>query len=145
MKKWLKVLLVLAVIGIIAALYIYFFVYNKPHRDIEKAKPDFTMQAEMLYNEFTSQKDSANTKYLDKVLEINGNLKSVEKTDTLSIIVFSFNEGMFGDEGIRCTLLPKYREMASDLKPNDMVTIKGLCQGYNDTDVILEKCSITNP
>jgi len=39
-------------------------------------------------------------------------------------------------------MLDNYRDDALALQKDQMVTIKGYCTGYNDTDVILEKCSI---
>jgi hypothetical protein len=52
------------------------------------------------------------------------------------------SEGLFGDEGIRCTMLSKFNEKAKDLVDNTNVKLKGYCTGYNDTDVIIEKCII---
>ena len=51
MKTWIKILIGLIVIGILAALYVWFFVYNKPHRDYEKADPDHIIVAEELFVE----------------------------------------------------------------------------------------------
>ena len=36
MKTWVKIILILFVVGIIAAVYGYFFYYNKSHPDYEK-------------------------------------------------------------------------------------------------------------
>jgi hypothetical protein len=58
--------------------------------------------------------------------------------------VFVFEQGDFGDEGIRCTMLPKYNFEAGKLQPDVEIKVKGYCTGYNETDVILEKCSIIN-
>jgi hypothetical protein len=57
-------------------------------------------------------------------------------------MVFVFDEGMFGAEGVRATFLPKYNEKVKNLILGASVTIKGYCTGYNETDVILEKASI---
>lgn len=45
MKRYLKIIGILAVLCIVAALLIYKFIYNKPHRDYEKAKAEFTIEA----------------------------------------------------------------------------------------------------
>jgi type II secretory pathway pseudopilin PulG len=142
MKKWLRIIGVLAALGIIAAILVYVFVYNKPHRNYEKAKADYTLDASALYSAYTGNKEEANQKYNAKVLQINGMLNKIEEADSLVIAVFVFNQGMFGDEGIRCTLLPKFNQRLKSTGLNTKITLKGLCTGFNDTDIILEKCSI---
>ena len=140
MKKLLKIAGVLAILGILAAAYVWFFVYNKPHRDYEKAKPEAMLAAADCYTSFTSNGNSLT----GQVLQLQGILSYVEEQDSMVIVVFVFNEGMFGDEGIRCTMLPDHHEAALALNPEDKIDIKGLCTGYNGTDVILEHCSIVN-
>ncbi len=136
--NWKKITGILILVGILGAAYVWFFVYNKPHRDYEAAKPDFVLTASSCYNYFAMHKKD----YTGKVLQIKGIAQKVETDDSLVVIVFVFNEGMFGDEGIRCTLLPKYHEQAKTLNLKKPVTVKGYCTGFNDTDVILENCSI---
>lgn len=142
MKKFLKIILILAAVGIVAAILVYKFYINKPHADIEKAKPEFVLSAQDLYNEFKNDLAATSTKYNGKVLELTGNLTKIEKPDTLVLMVFVFNEGMFGDEGVRCTMLPNHNEKALALLPGALVKVKGYCAGFNDPDVILEKCSV---
>ena len=142
MKTWVKILLILIVLGIIGAGLGYKFIYNKPHRDYEKAKADFTLPAKDLFEAYRNSKQEAEQKYNGKVIDISGKIKSVEDVDTLVIVVFAFSEGMFGDEGIRCTMLPKYKPADLKIMVNSVVDLKGYCTGYNDTDVILEKCSL---
>ena len=52
MKLWIKILLILAVAGIIAGFLFYHFVINKPQPDFEKIKPDYCLNAASFYNEF---------------------------------------------------------------------------------------------
>jgi type II secretory pathway pseudopilin PulG len=140
MKKWLKIIIALGIIGIIAAGLGYKFVYNKPHKNYEKAEPEYTMRADKIFAEYKSAKKEAEQKYNGRVLLITGELSKIEKPDSLTIAIFVLDEGMFGDEGIRFTLLPNH---SSDIHSfvNKEVAIKGYCTGYNDTDIILEKCS----
>lgn len=140
MKKLLKIAGILALAGILAAAYVWFFIYNKPHKNYEKAKPEAMMTAAECYNSFKANGNSLT----GQVLQLQGIPSNVEQTDSLVIVVFVFNEGMFGDEGIRCTLLPGYHRQALALSGKNKIDIKGLCTGYNGTDVILEHCSIVN-
>jgi tRNA_anti-like len=142
MKSWIKIILGLAVLGIATVFLIIHFVINKPHPDFEKIKPDYSLHAGAFYNEFKTSKDNAHKLYNGKVIEITGKLARIENTDTLTIAVFVFNQGKFGDEGIRCTMLKKFSAEAKKLKPDEIIRVKGYCTGFNETDVIMEHCSI---
>ncbi len=143
MKKLLKIVGILAIIGVLAAAYVWFFVYNKPHRDYENAKPDHVMSANACYQHYVKGEQDE-VSYTGKILELSGIPSGIEDRDSLVVLAFVFNKGMFGDEGIRCTMLSKYNETALGLDLNENVTVKGFCSGYNGTDVILEQCSIIN-
>lgn len=142
MKKWIIIIGTLFIVGLIGIGIAYKYVYNKPHPDYDKAEPDFSITAKELYYEYANQKTESEQKYNGKVLEITGLLSKIEIHDSLVLAIFNFEEGMFGDEGIRATFLNKYIPVATALEKNDIIKIKGYCTGYNDTDVILEKCSI---
>lgn len=142
MKKWIKILLILFVVGIISAFLVYKFYINKPFPDFEKVKADYKLKAEFLYNEYINNKSNADTKYNGKVIEISGNISKTELSDSSAIAIFVFKQGDFGDEGIRCSMLPKYIDEIKNISSENIVKIKGVCSGYNDTDVIIEKSSL---
>jgi hypothetical protein len=142
MKKWLKILLILFFIGIVSAGLFYHFVIDKPHPDYDKLPAKYSLAANELYNQFTTKRKESETKYNGEVVEISGKCSNIEQNDTVAVVVFSFKAGMFGDEGIRCTLLPKYNQEIKSYKKDSDIMIKGYCSGYNDVDVVLIKCSI---
>ena len=142
MKIGIKIGFGILVIGIVAGILGYVFVYNKPHRDFEIATPDYSLSTFNLFDSYITDRENAEANYNGKVLLLEGIVQKTEKVDSLVIAVFVFQEGMFGDEGIRCTMLPKYNEEMMKVKPGTNVKIKGFCTGYNDTDVILEKCTL---
>ena len=142
MKKWLKIIGILAIIGVIAAALIYVFVINKSHPDYEKEQAAYSLEAKELFDHFRSDNASANEKYTGKVIEIKGMLNEVDLADSAAIAILVFEEGMFGDEGIRCTMIPKFNDQCESHMLNTPITIKGYCTGFNETDVILSHCSI---
>lgn len=141
MKKLLKIAVTLAIIGVLSAIYVWFYVYNKSHPNYQTAEVDFTLPAQSCYNQYANRKDEA-INYTGKVLQIDGIPSSIEKTDSTVIIVFVYGNGMFGDEGIRCSLLPYYLDKVQEINLKKQVVVKGYCAGYNGTDVILEYCSL---
>jgi hypothetical protein len=142
MKKFWKIIGVLAIIGIIAAAGIYKFVYNKPHENYLKLKAEHIRPASQLYTEFASDQTVADALYTGKMVQIDGAIKGIEDLDSMVIAVFSFNQGMFGDEGIRCSFDKSVLDEARELKAGQTVSIKGYCEGYNGTDVIFEHSSL---
>jgi hypothetical protein len=142
MKKWIIILAGIIIAGIAGLAVIFFFFYNKPHPDYEKMDAAYSLKASELYQAFTTGRQEAEKKFNGQVVEISGIPAKLEDTDSLVVAVFVFNQGMFGDEGIRCTLLPGAHAKARGMSPATEVKIKGYCTGFNDTDVILEQCSI---
>ncbi len=142
MKKWMKIIGGLLIIGVLAALYVWFFVYNKPHRDYEKAEPDQVLTAEELFYQYRNDRAFADSLYTGMVVQVNGALDKVEFADSILVAIFVFDQGMFGDEGVRCVILPNHYDGLRVVGPGDMITLKGYCTGYNDTDVIIQKTSI---
>lgn len=137
-------ILILFVLSAISAGLVFKFVINKPHEDYEKTKPAFIVSAPDLFNAFTTDRAMAEKKYNGQVVLLSGKPDKTEVSETNTTAVFVFNQGMFGDEGIRCTMLPKFADMLKSIPEGSEVKIKGYLTGYNDTDVILEMCSIIN-
>ena len=141
MKTWLKIIIGIIIIGIVAASAVYVFVINKPKRDIENEKSMYSVTAGQIFKEYTTNATASNMLYLDKTGTIKGTITSIEHIDSLVIVVFTLSEGMFGEEGVRCTMLEKYNTEALALNTGIIVEIKGVCRGYNGSDIIFEKCS----
>jgi uncharacterized protein YxeA len=142
MKKVLIILAALLVLGGVAAFIGYKYYYNKPHTDFVKKEADVKINAKRLWLDYSMNKDIADPKYTGKVIEIEGSIMRVEEANNLTIVVFAYKRGDFGDEGIRVTMLPEFSRAAKGINPFKNVKIKGLCTGYNDTDVIMENGSI---
>jgi len=142
MKKIKKIALVLLLAAFAGGLYTWFFVYNKPHPNYEKLEAEYHYNPEILFEEYRTNKSSADEKCTGKMISVKGKIDHVETSTSGTIVVFVFDRGLFGEEGIRCIMLEKYNSAASNLINNMQVEIKGFCSGYNETDVIIEKCTI---
>lgn len=143
MTKWIKIIAILAVIGLIAVFLVWKFYINKPHADIENTPAAYSLNAQELWKQYNQELKLSDSLYTGKVVEITGNLSNVEKADTLVYIVFVMEpDPDFGNKTIRCEMLPKYNEEATSLAPNSTVKVKGFCSGYDQTDIKITKCSI---
>jgi len=143
MKKIFKIGIVLAVTGIIAAVLVWKFYINKPHEDIEKATPAYSMATEEIWNQYNTNREIADSLYNNKVIELTGNMSRIDKNDSLVSVIFVMAaDSMFGDKTIACQMYKKHNDEANELEISGKVKIKGVCVGYDDTDIKFNKCSI---
>ena len=136
MKKILLILLGLGVIGAAVGVSMW----NKPHKNMETAKADVAIQAADLYNEYNTDENAANAKYLDKTIAVTGKVKEVT-TDDGGATKLTLETG--SDFGVLCELDPMTKHARTDFQPGENVTFKGLCSGFN-FDVQLTRCVAVN-
>jgi hypothetical protein len=140
--KWvLRIFIGILVLIVTAGLLFYFIVYNKPHVDYSIHDADVEIKAEELYKEYVKNPLAAAKKYNGKVLIVTGEVSHIETSDDMVIAVMVFDEGFFGPEGIRFTLLADQQDKVSVESKN---SIKGFCSGYSGSDVIIEHASVIN-
>ncbi|MFZ4706481.1 MAG: OB-fold protein [Bacteroidales bacterium] len=143
MNKWIKIIAILAVVGLVAAGLVWKFVINKPHADIENTMPAYSLNAQELWKQYNQELKLSDSLYTGKVIEITGNLSKIDKVDSLVYLVFVMEpDPDFGDKTIRCEMLPKYNEEASKAIVKAPLKVKGFCSGYDQTDIKFSKCSI---
>ncbi|MBK9150252.1 MAG: hypothetical protein IPM26_04335 [Saprospiraceae bacterium] len=131
MKKWLGILLVLALAGGV----IGYKMYNKPHKDLSSASPDYVLFPSTLVNEYEEDEDAANAKYLDKVIELKGKVREISQDGTGNFIMETGNPL----SGVQCALLNP--EDIRSLSEGATVTVRGICTGKL-MDVNLSRCVI---
>lgn len=143
MKKLLKIILILAAIGIVAAALIWKFYVNKPHEDIDSASPAFSMTTEEIWSQYNTNRKIADSLYNNQVIELTGSLSRIDKNDSIVSVIFVMSaDSMFGDKTIACQMYKKHNDEAFALKANANVKIKGICVGFDDTDIKFNKCSL---
>ena len=133
MKKYFKYLLVLAVLGAAVAYYMY----NKPHKNISKAKADLELSALQLFTDFQDDEPKANTKYLDKIVAIEGVVKAVSKDENgMTSVTLEAGSDMFG---VICQMDDLSQHKRLDFQEGEKVKFKGICTGVL-MDVVLVRC-----
>lgn len=134
MKKWQKVLLWLFVIALlgfgIMRGYLY-YLKNKPHRDVTKEQ-GIIVTADQIFTEFTTNEAAANQKYLNKAIEVTGEVGEVKKNqDNNTVVVLKTSDPIFG---VNCT----FKEDPGAVQAGNQVTFKGICTGFISDVVINE-------
>lgn len=132
MKRILYFVLALACLGGAIGYYLW----NKPHENMQTAKADMAIDAAVLFNEFETDEAAANAKYLDKTVAVSGKVKETTRTDDGTVKV-SLDTG--SDFGVLCELDPLSQHPRTDFASGETVTFKGICTGFN-FDVQLTRC-----
>ncbi len=119
-KKWFIVLFVLT----FAICLSIWYLFNLKHNDTVDVKADFTVNALAFIKEFQQDMTSANKKYSEKIIVVNGNISAIELADTTtnikmidttnnSFIIFAFQQ--------------QHLTEAKMMQIGDRVSIKGSC------------------
>lgn len=122
-KRWLKKLLIAGGILLVAGAAIVWYLFNLKFDDTKTVAADYTVTAANFLNEFKPGDSTANIKYRNKIIAVNGRVSETEAaadssinikiTDTLTdnYIIFSFQDQSLNE--------------AKKLKVGDSVSIKG--------------------
>ena len=135
-KKW--ILVIVAVAGLVAVTTAY-FVYNKPHADIKSMDVDHRVDAAGIYSSFNEDEKTANDKYLNDVIVVEGELMSIETSEDGGTTFILDGGSMLG--GVKCELDTHAKHSLESVSEGDKVTLKGICTGFL-MDVIIVRCII---
>jgi hypothetical protein len=136
MKLYVKIALFAVVFFAIGAILVALTLYFKKHTDLAKAKPDFIITATALQKEFEDNETSASAKYINKVLEVTGDIASITPADSNNFNI-SLKTGS-DMSSVICTF-------SSSVDPGkfntgEAITLRGECSGFL-MDVLLNNCA----
>ena len=134
-----KIIILVLIFGIIGAVVAY-KMYNKEHVNVAKTKSDISLSADEILNDFSSDESIANTKYLEKIIEVKGDISEIKTEKEKGIITLKTNDD-FGS--VLCHLSKESTQKINSLKVGQEIYLKGICTGFL-MDVILVKCEIIN-
>lgn len=101
----------------ILAFVVYKYVYQQ-HRDISSEKASYSISVDQLKNEFSQNESNANKKYLDKTIDIYGEVTAMDLANKQIVI----------DSSLTTT----FSDAISNVKEKQKITVKGRFIGYND-------------
>ena len=140
MKRFMVVLLVIIVL---AGAWYGYKLYTGKVPSLTEIKADASVTATDLIAAFEKDSASANKQYLGKILEVSGNVKSVEK-ESATIFLGPAD----GNSSVRCSVDSAFVKDIELLNPGSAITIKGNCTGFMPdefglglgSDVVLNRC-----
>ena len=132
MKKFLPIIIAILVIGI----YLAYNMYNKEHVETKNATADAILTPAELMTAFDTDEATANTKYLDKIIQVKGKVSAINEVATGGSISLDTGSTM---SAIICEFESK--DAVAAVKIGDEVTVKGFCTGKL-MDVVLVRCSL---
>ncbi|WP_435415685.1 OB-fold protein [Polaribacter aestuariivivens] len=135
-KKIILSILILAVVGAIIA----YKIYNKPHINVADENADITISASTILADFSSDEATANKKYLEKIIQVKGQVSDVSLSNGKGIVTLQTDDD-FGS--VICHLTDKESTKISEISKGQELIIKGICTGFL-MDVILVKSIIIN-
>jgi len=135
-KKIKIVVIALALVVIVIAVFFKFYIFRKADTSVTSRTADVVIEAGDLVKSFDQDEKTANVKYLNKIVMVNGVVDEIKDaqtnmtvhitgTDASSGVICNFDKNEFGKNP---AIVGKH------------VSIKGICNGYL-MDVILNKCA----
>ncbi|HMS98614.1 MAG TPA: hypothetical protein PKA12_07695 [Saprospiraceae bacterium] len=127
MRKYIWYILIAVLAG---GAYGY-YQYNRPVASLDSANADVMLDAPSLLKAFETNETEANTKYLDKVIEVSGQISRIEEDQEKKSIYLNTGNEM---SAVICEM--ELGTPTEGLAEGSKVVIKGKCTGYL-MDVVL--------
>ena len=128
--KYKIILLASALIVIAAGAYFY---VNRKTQSLTDSNADFKISAVKFLEEYSSAQVLSDKKYLGKVIQVEGNLKEIERDDKGSLTF------VLGDltsmSSVRCSIDTTVVIDESAYPVGTAVSLKGECTGFNADDL----------
>jgi hypothetical protein len=143
-KRKIVLLILVLVAGAIG--WYGFKEYKRTNKDLSNVNADIKISAIDLIKEYEKNDSLADTKYIGKIIETDGNVKAIEKDDSGYYTIVLADTGTMSS--VRCSIDTVHREDAAQLVISSSATVRGVCTGFNKdemglgSDVILNRCVI---
>lgn len=128
--KYKIILLASALIVIAAGAYFY---VNRKTQSLTDSKADYKISAIKFLEEYSSDQILSDKKYLGKVIQVDGNLKEIERDDKGSL-TFVLGD-LTSTSSVRCSIDTTVVIDESAYPVGTAVSLKGECTGFNTDDL----------
>ena len=109
------------------------YIMGETFSDTAGVKTDYTVTASELIHEFAANDSTANKKYREKIIIVNGKATEVEiQSDSTTTIKYTDTTGSY----VVFSLDKNQYEKVKNIKPGDAVSLKGSCSGSFYSDIL---------
>lgn len=124
-KKFRIILFSIAMVGILAFTGYNYVMYGGA-RNLSSEETAYKVSSKSISTEFSSNVETANKKYLEKAIAIEGTITKITGTEVII------------DNSIICNL----KELDPSITKNQIITLKGRVVGYDDLlgELKLDQC-----
>lgn len=124
-KKFRIILFSIAMVGILGFTGYNYVMYGGA-RNLSTEETEYTVSSKSISTEFASNVETANKKYLEKAIVIEGTITKITGTEVII------------DDSIICNL----KELDPSITKNQVITLKGRVVGYDDLmgELKLDQC-----
>ncbi|MCX6203926.1 MAG: hypothetical protein NTY43_06475 [Bacteroidetes bacterium] len=129
-----KLIYAIAVVAISAlGGYYYVFVYSKTHHRNVQSEKGIVIVADSLSAQFQANEKEANSKYLNKAIQVTGIIVSIDKNQEGKITVIIGRADSFSNVSVTLISTTPLTQ-----KVGETITIKGVCTGALSDVIITE-------
>ena len=140
MNQKTKILLLIVLFGGLLGGSIGLYLWFKPVPGIESLDTEISIPANDLFLAYEANENTANDKYLNKVVEVTGLVREIKTNEAgFPVVVLETDDMMFG---VICEFESK-DPLPRDVQAGALITIKGLCNGKL-LDVVLNRSVFIN-
>lgn len=152
-RKVFRAIAIMGVAGLLIGGGIGLYMFNKPQRDVQSEKTDYSLSSSQIVKEYLNDHIAANQKYLaangdSKILEIAGEVNLISENFNGQKVVLLKN----GQDkaGVSATFTPETNENLEGIMIGQTITIKGVIRSGASYDedlglyenVILDKSDL---
>ena len=119
----------------------YYFIvpyFKSSEKNMEKETAELSVSSNKIVNAYTINEEKSNILYAGKIIEVTGFVKEITFLNNRNTIILNSNTQTFG---VICDVNPNQKGKIKQLKENQKIRVKGICEGFLK-DVILLNCSI---
>src|SRR5688572_29082475 len=140
-----KTVWILAGVILLAMGWYIYKEYNRSNKDLKTLSPEFTMESGEFIAAFEKDSASANRKYINKVVLVNGIVKTID-TNGNPVVIALGNPGEMSS--VLCSMDSTYAAEYQNIREGEKISLKGMCIGGETqelfgTDVKLNRSVLT--
>jgi hypothetical protein len=126
-----KIILITATIIFVLCGFAGYKIINKKSKDISSLKPDISIDAKALIEEFNKSNSISQPRYLSKIIKVSGKIKSIDPAGALVL------EGPEEESSIVCGFDPRHIRDLKKLNAGSTVTVQGRCTSFEKGEEML--------